>query len=159
MQATYFVSALSLTKMVFFSHFKNNLPSKWPCWLLLGAWVVLFATCRRPLEDGTELPLPTQICVKTQHHNVLVRECNVFVKFNTDTFPGYDHPAEFFDTVFVTGADARGCLLQVPEGHHWLVAFGVDDSHYPLPVFGSLPVRVSFEKPTVDTLLYVSEVH
>lgn len=112
-------------------------------------------------KEGPYLaPLPTEICVKTVHHMQPVPDAVVYVKFNSDTFPGYDRPANFFDDVFYTGKNAHGCLRNVPEGRHWLVAFGYDSLYYPHDVWGSLRVDISLDqRPKIDTLLYVSEEH
>jgi hypothetical protein len=118
----------------------------------------LSVSCYR--EDLLLAALPTEICVKTVHHMQPVPDAVVYVKYNADTFPGYDKPAHFFDAVFYTGKNARGCLKSVPEGRHWLVAFGYDSLYYPHDVWGSLRVDISLEyRPGIDTLLYVSEQH
>lgn len=117
-----------------------------------------FAACRP--AGSEDLPLPTSVCVRTLHHGAPVPEATVYIKFNADSFPGYDRPAAFYDDSVRTGADARGCILAVPEGRHWLVALARDDNYFPPLVFGSLPVTISLsDRPRVDTVLYVSEVH
>lgn len=104
--------------------------------------------------------LPTEICVKTVHHMQPVPDAVVYVKYNLDTFPGYDKPAHFFDDVFYTGKNAHGCLRHVPEGRHWLVAYGYDSLYYPHDVWGSLRIDIALDvRPKIDTLLYVSEEH
>jgi hypothetical protein len=112
--------------------------------------------CYRQQPD--EIPLPTRLCVKTQHHHQPIPGATVYVKYNTEAFPGYDRPASYFDAQFKTGANARGCLEPLPEGTHWIVAFGYDSLYFPHDVFGSMKVHISLkDQPKVDTLLYVSE--
>ena len=112
--------------------------------------------CRPPAPET--IALPTKICVKTQHHHQPIPKAVVYVKYNTDVFPGYDKPAAFYDASVETGPDARGCLQSVPEGKHWLVSFGYDSLYYPHEVFGSLPVTISLaDHPVLDTILYISE--
>ena len=111
----------------------------------------------RPAEPET-IPLPTKICVRAQHHQQRIPHATVYVKYNADSFPGYDQPPGYYDASFQVGADARGCLAPVPEGRHWLVAFGYDSLHFPPEVRGSLRVDVSLQtRPVVDTILYISE--
>lgn len=106
------------------------------------------------------IPLDTKICIKTSHHYFPIPDATVYVKFNADSFPGYLQKPEYFDKVFKTGKDARGCLEGVPEGRHWLIAFGYDSLHYPYDVFGNLPVTISLDgHNVVDTMLFVSEKH
>lgn len=114
--------------------------------------------CRPDAPD--EIPLPTKICVKTSHHGQPIPAATVYVKFNADTFPGYENPPAYFDAVFSTGSDAKGCIAPVPEGKHWLVAFGYDSLHYPHIVYGSMFADISLAgRPVLDTILYVSEKH
>lgn len=118
--------------------------------------VLVFNACR-PAEPEY-LPLPTRICIRTQHHHQPIPNATVYIKYNADSFPGYDKPASYFDRQFKTGADARGCIEPVPEGKHWLIAFGYDSLYYPHDVFGSLRLEIalgSHEK--IDTVFYVSE--
>lgn len=122
--------------------------------LLLFTIALGFIACS---PEGPEtVPLPTKICIKTTHHNYPLAGSTVYLKYFTDTFPGYDKTADFYDASFKTGADARGCIESVPEGKHWLVAFGYDSLHFPHEAFGSLPVEISLTyKPVLDTALYL----
>lgn len=113
-------------------------------------------------DPPTEIPLPTSICIQTQHHFKLIKDATVYLKYNVDSFPGYDHPASYYDASFRTGSDARGCIAPVPEGRHWLIAFGKDSLYVPPPydVFGNLPITISLNGTAkLDTVLYVSEKH
>ena len=126
-------------------------PSAWPVLLLLAV-----AACRP--EAPTSLPLDTGVCVRTTHHTVPVPHTSVYVKYNVDTFPGYDQPPGYYDAVFTTGADGRGCLAPLPEGEHWVVAFGYDSLYFPHDVYGSLRVTIDADsRPKVDTTMSVSE--
>lgn len=96
--------------------------------------------------------------MRTQHHNAPIPQATVYVKYNTDSFPGYHQPPSYFDASFTTGANARGCIEPVPEGRHWLVAYGYDTLHFPHFVYGSLWAEISLAaKPVLDTVMYVSE--
>ncbi len=120
-------------------------------------FTTLWAFSCRP-SGPEEIPLPTKICLLTSHHGQPIPRAKVWIKYNTDTFPGYQQPPSFFDASFETGADAHGCIAPVPEGQHWLIAFGYDSLHYPNYVYGSMLVQVSVAyKPVIDTIMYVSE--
>ena len=122
--------------------------------ILIPIALLFFAACRP--EGPDTVPLPTKICIKTTHHNYPLTGSIVYLKYFSDTFPGYDKGADFYDASFKTGQDARGCIESVPEGHHWLVAFGYDSLHFPHEAFGSLPVTISLDfKPVVDTMIYL----
>jgi hypothetical protein len=125
-------------------------------YLFVGLCIpALFAACR-PLPDT--VPLPTRICIKTQHHHQPIPDAVVYIKYNVDTFPGYDKPPSYFDDSFRTGKNARGCLEPVAEGRHWMISFGYDSLYFPHHVYGSMRVEISLsKKPVLDTILYVSE--
>lgn len=124
--------------------------------LLLAIILVVYPACRPALPE--EIPLPTKICVQVLHHTLPIPKTTVYVKYNTDTFPGYDKPPSYFDASFKTGPDARGCIASVPEGRHWLVAYGYDSLYFPNDVRGSMRAEISLMyKPVLDTVLYVSE--
>lgn len=124
--------------------------------LFVFSFIVSFIHCyQKPPE---EIPLPTRLCVKTQHHHQPIPKATVYVKYNTDTFPGYDKTAAYFDAQFTTAQNAQGCMEPLPEGVHWLVAFGYDSLYFPHHVFGSMKIRISLkDQPNIDTILYVSE--
>ncbi len=125
-----------------------------------GMLLFFITDCRPPAPD--ELPLPTEICVKTVHHGLPVKYTTVYLKYGVDTFPGYDKPASYFDASFRTGSNARGCIAPVPTGKLWLIAFGKDTIYTPPPydVRGSMLVEISLDKkPKLDTILFVTEKH
>lgn len=124
--------------------------------LLLLLLLLAFVQCRPEIPE--EVPLPTKICVRTLHHTVPIPNAIVYLKYNVDTFPGYYQQPSYYDASFRTGADAHGCIAPVPEGRHWLVAFGYDSLYFPHYVYGSLRAEISLRyKPVLDTVLYISE--
>lgn len=96
-------------------------------------------------------------CVTTQHHDLIIGDIKVYVKYNaTDfNFPGYEDIAEY-DTVFTTNAQGKGCIENLPIGKHWLVGIGFDPA-INQGIEGRDFVEVSFENPEVDMILYVGE--
>lgn len=123
---------------------------------LLLLLLLSFLQCRPEIPET--VPLPTKICVRTQHHTIPIPHAIVHLKYNTDTFPGYDQEISYYDASFQTGADGYGCIESVPEGKHWLVAFGYDSLYFPHFVYGSLRTEISLKyKPVLDTVLYISE--
>lgn len=126
--------------------------------ILTVGMVTALSMCRPP--EPETVPLPTEICVKTQHHHQPIPKATVFVKYNADSFPGYDKPPSYYDDSFTTGPDARGCLRPVPEGRHWLVAYGYDSLYFPHEVWGSLRVDIALgTRAKLDTVMYISEEH
>ena len=128
------------------------------CLIVFLLMVILAISACRPSEEPT-IPLPTSICIQTQHHEVPKPAINILIKYNSDTFPGYDQPVSFYDTLLVTDSNGRICVSPVPVGKHWIVALGFDEhAQQVLPVFGRLPVYIDLQnKPKVDTILYLYE--
>ena len=123
---------------------------------VVGLFSAAFWACRPPAPEF--IPLPTKICVRTYHHHQPIPDAIVYIKYNADSFPGYDKPPSYYDDSFKTGKNARGCIEPVPQGTHWLVSFGYDSLYFPHDVFGSLKVSIALDgTAVVDTILYVSE--
>lgn len=126
--------------------------------LLTAVFLTALFGCRPVPPDS--LPLPTHICVRTIHHTWPIVDCTVYVKYNADSFPGYEQPRAYFDAVFKTDQTGRGCIQPVPEGRHWLVAIGYDSLYYPHDVLGNLPVTISLDGVAkFDSIIYVTEKH
>ncbi len=123
-------------------------------WFLLA----LLPACRPAAPEF--ISIPSEICLTTTHHGQLIPDATLYIKYNADTFPGYNNPPSYFDASFRTGKNAKGCIQSIPEGRHWIIGFGYDSLHYPHEVFGSLPVTISLDgRAKIDTLFYVSEKH
>ena len=113
----------------------------------------LFLACQK-----NDVPrILNQTCVTTQHHELILGDIDVYVKYDaTDfNFPGFEDLAEY-DTVFTTNADGRGCINNLPIGKHWLVGLGFDPA-INLAIKGRAFVNITFENPEVDMILYVGE--
>jgi hypothetical protein len=128
---------------------------------LLKRSILLFFCCWvacNPREGEILLPLPSEVCIQTVHHSVVIPDALVYVKFNTTEYPGLAQPDTFFDTIMSTGADGRLCWKPVPLGKHWLVAKGLDESgSFALPVFGAAQIELTSQRLQIDTILYVTE--
>ena len=125
---------------------------------ILFIMILLAVACQKTTPE--EIPLPTEVCIQTFHHHNPIPNASIYLKYNADSFPGYDKGPEYYDAVFYTGPDARGCKQSVPEGTHWVVAFGYDSLYFPHDVWGSVKINIDLtNSPKVDTLLYISEEH
>ena len=104
-----------------------------------------------PGEDA----LRTELCFTTQHHELIIPNINIYVKFNTTTFPGYD-PDASFDRTLVSDANGRVCMKDFPLGEHWFVGIGYDEIIRE-QVIGQMRLRFDLTQLKVDTILYVGE--
>jgi hypothetical protein len=114
-------------------------------------------SCNKPRNEEI-IPLSTSVRLQTMHHNIPVAEVNVFIKYNTVAFPGFDKPAVYFDTMLVSDKSGKVAISPVLQGSHWAVAFGSSEHGVSLPIYGSMPFFIDLEKhPTTDTLIYMFE--
>lgn len=113
----------------------------------------LFIACQK-----SEAPrILNRTCVTTQHHELIIGDIDVYVKYDADdfNFPGFEDLAEY-DTVFTTNTNGFGCIENLPIGKHWLTGLGFDDA-INLPIKGRAFLEVSFETPEIDMILFVGE--
>jgi len=96
-------------------------------------------------------------CISTQHHEQIIGNIDVYVKYDADdfNFPGWIDLAEY-DTLFKTNAAGKGCIDNLPIGKHWVVGLGTDE-RINQQVKGRMFVNITFERPQIDTILYVGE--
>jgi len=100
-------------------------------------------------------PTTTPVTFKTQHHERAVPFIKVYLRYDTDTFPGYDD-LSVFDTMIVSNEYADVTFPNIPIGKHWVVGFGHDD-FLDEPVRGGLPFEIEDISMPWDTSLYISE--
>ncbi|NND32294.1 MAG: hypothetical protein HKN76_06845 [Saprospiraceae bacterium] len=99
--------------------------------------------------------LRTNLCLITQHHDKVIPDITIYVKFNTDDFPGYD-PPEQFDRVIVSDAQGKVCLSDFPLGHHWFVGIGYDEEIRE-QVIGNIDLYFDLRNLSAEAILYVGE--
>ena len=68
----------------------------------------------------------TQACFTTQHHEKIIPNIEVYVKFNTTEFPGYVD-LDQFHMQLTSDANGRVCFNDIPLGNHWFVGIGYDE--------------------------------
>lgn len=99
--------------------------------------------------------LRTRVCFTTHHHEKVIPNITIWVKFNSETFPGWDPPYNF-DTSIESDENGRVCMNDFPLGHHWFVGFGYDPE-IGQQVIGSWDYEFNLRNLEVDTILYVGE--
>ena len=106
-------------------------------------------------SDTFGLKQSTTIDFITQHHNEIIPNIHIYVKYFTTDFPGFDD-MENFDTVIVSNSSGRASLRNFPLGNHWFVGVGFDEK-IKEQVYGGLDVTFNLRNLMVDTILYVGE--
>ena len=115
----------------------------------LFSLLLFFAACEEPVDS----PAERDLCVTIKHHEAIFPNSPVYIKFNTDFFPGYQD-LSIFDQEIVTNDEGRGCFLNIPEGRHWLVCKGYDEVQEE-NVRGSIRVEMEGLRYILDTIIYV----
>ncbi|MFT4664198.1 MAG: hypothetical protein ACI8YQ_000899 [Polaribacter sp.] len=106
-------------------------------------------------DDPTFPKTTTRVTFKTQHHERAVPFIDVYLKYDTDTFPGYDD-ISIFDTMIVSDEYGDVTFPRIPVGKHWVVGFGKDEFLME-PVRGGLPFEIKDISMPWDSSLYISE--
>ena len=97
----------------------------------------------------------TSIDFVTQHHSEIIPNIEIYVKYFTEDFPGFED-LETYDTMIVSNAAGRASFKNFPLGHHWFVGFGFDEKIQE-QVYGALDITFNLRNLQVDTILYVGE--
>lgn len=105
--------------------------------------------------DCNEGGIETKACFTTQHHEEIIGDITVSVKFDATEFPGYD-PSGDFDRQQVSDSQGNVCFKNIPFGTHWFVAIGYDEKIRE-QVIGQMLITFNFSTTQVDTILYVGE--
>lgn len=122
--------------------------------LILSVLCAAFASCRK------EPAKVSQICVDIKHHEALMPNTKVYLKYNDTVFPGYDlDKLDIFDAVFQVDENGNGCLKNLPLGNHWMVAHGRDENWGPegAPIRGSIRINLDINRFQIDSTIYVQE--
>lgn len=106
-------------------------------------------------STSEEVSFDTQICLTTKHHGLIIAETQIYVKWNSELFPGYN-PEVGYDTSYFANSAGRLCISDVPFGVHWFLGFGVDHQIQE-PVWGLLQLEVTLKEFRIDTVMDVSE--
>ena len=97
----------------------------------------------------------TSVNFITRHHDEIIPNIEIYVKYFVTDFPGYEQ-FETFDTVLISSSSGRASLRNFPLGHHWFVAIGFDEKIRE-QVIGNIDLTFNLRNLQVDTIMYVGE--
>ena len=120
-----------------------------PAFFAILCVAAFFASCEK---SNT---VHTQVNFTTQHHEKIIPNITVFVKYNTSEFPGYD-PPDIFDDSAVSDDRGKVSFRDIPLGHHWFVGVGFDEE-IKEQVIGNMDYQFDLRHLRLDTILYVGE--
>lgn len=127
--------------------------------LMTFLFVTSFNSCK---EDDCKAGSGGSLTVaaKMIHHTREIKGCTVYVKFNTQDFPGAS-PANYDLTFKANDSTSIAYLRGLNCGNYYLYAVGIDSLILPPNnvVKGGIPFSTSQKEGTQNINLYVTEGH
>lgn len=118
--------------------------------LIIGLVIFLCSGCTK-----NNLDRRSHICFTTQHHDLIIPNITIYVKYGATEYPGYE-PLDQFHKVLTSDENGRVCMQDIPLGSHWFMAIGYDELIRE-QVIGNIPLRFDLNHLQIDTVLYVGE--
>src|SRR5687767_1965163 len=116
--------------------------------LLYSSFLILGFACKKNQPGGK-----STITGKVMHHERMIPDATVYIKFNAKEFPGSD--SSKYDAN--VKADGQGVYsFKCYKGDYYLFGTGIDMQSPPLYVHGGVPVHVR-NRETVESNVAVSE--
>ena len=116
----------------------------------------MFSACvKTENPSGTLIPSNTRLCLTMKHHEDVVEDTEVYLKLNSDEFPGYSGFA--YDTLITEAPnDGQVCIEGLVFGDYWAMAKGFD-MDWGDDVQGAIFFKLTQFDPNLDTILVVNE--
>jgi hypothetical protein len=119
-------------------------------------FILFFSACDKtetPL--GTLIPANTRLCLTMKHHTDIVGDTEVYLKLNSEEFPGYSGFA--YDTLIMEAPnEGQICIEGLVYGNYWAMAKGFD-SDWGDDVQGAIFFELNQFDGDLDTVLVVNE--
>lgn len=118
--------------------------------------VLLFLSCeKRDLPSGTAIDTGTRLCLTMKHHADIVENTEVYLKFSSGDFPGYNGMA--YDTLITEAPnDGTVCIEGLVYGNFWAMGKGFD-ADWGDDVQGAIFFELSQFNYELDTVLVLNE--
>ena len=115
-----------------------------------------FSSCNKgEIPPGTLIPSNTRLCLTMKHHADIVEDTEVYLKLNSDEFPGYSGFA--YDTLIMESPNAgQVCIEGLVYGNYWAMAKGFD-ADWGDDVQGAIFFELTQFAGNLDTILVVNE--
>ena len=110
----------------------------------------------KPATQVDAIKPQAKVCVATLHHAARIPETEVYLKYNTTVFPGWDYKK--YDRKIITDSNAAGCFDSLPVGNYWLMATGYD-ANYRSDVIGQQQFSIQKINEQQSFNIMVSETH
>ena len=96
--------------------------------------------------------------VRTVHHNRAIPGCKVYIKYNTNTFPG-EITSVYDDSIQIANDTVAGTFSGLKCGKYFLYATGVDSLLDPSTwiVKGGIPYYSAYNDTTLNVTVFVTE--
>lgn len=128
---------------------------KYSKFLLLLLTLSLCLSCDRDDDDNTDPPLTGRVFGQVMHHDELIPDAVVYIKYGATEFPGID-TSIYDDQVTVDTTDASFEFTNLGKGSYYLFGVGYDEA-CPCEVIGGLPLSLISDAATYETIVPVTE--
>jgi len=118
--------------------------------------IIFFSACIKPdTPQNTFVPANTRLCLTMKHHEDVVEDTEVYLKLNSDDFPGYS--GFEYDTLIMEAPNAgQVCIEGLVYGNYWAMAKGFD-ADWGDDVQGAIFFELTQFAGNLDTILVVNE--
>lgn len=116
----------------------------------------LFFSCKTTQKEDIVVPATASAGVSVKHHGILVQNCDVYLKLNTNGFIGYDY--KLYDKTLATDTLAHVTFENLPIGTHHIMVLGFDRTIND-DVLGQKEIKISRIDQKIEIDVAVSEVH
>ena len=119
--------------------------------LLIFTTFFAFARCT-PTDNYAVIPSQGSVCATAKHHANLVPEVDMYLKYNTDVFLGWDYKK--YDKHLQADTLAHTCFDSLPVGTHCIMVLGYDRA-FGADIYGYKLVKIAkiADKQTIDILV------
>lgn len=115
--------------------------------------ILFFSSCEK--TSGRLIPANTRLCLTMKHHADVVEDTEVYLKLNSEDFPGYN--GFTYDTLIMEAPnDGQICIEGLVYGTYWAMAKGFD-ADWGGDVQGAIFFRLTQFDGDLDTVLVVNE--
>ena len=137
--------------------------------IFFGIVFASFSGCKDDKDDPQPQPPPVTECVggtggnltliaRTVHHTRAIKGCKVYIKYNTNLFPG-EVTSVYDDSLQIPADTVEGAFMNLKCGKYFLYATGIDSVLDPASwiVKGGIPFSTQLDSGTVNVTVYVTE--
>lgn len=128
---------------------------------------IAFSGCKKDKKDEPQPVVPAcvggtggnlKLIARTVHHTRAIKGCKVYIKYNTNSFPG-EVTSVYDDSLQIPADTVEGAFENLKCGKYFLYATGIDSLLDPSTwiVKGGIPFSTELDSGVVNVTVYVTE--